>query len=86
MLIDLFLSGRAQSATGFESLSKVRRRWAGESSLDRRIFVRVPEFGLDMRAPGKIRLTIYVLGFVGAALFTALLIHTGRRTGSECVC
>jgi putative membrane protein len=30
-----------------------------------------------MRAPGKIRLTIYLLGFAGAALFTALLIHQG---------
>jgi len=30
-----------------------------------------------MRAPGKIRLTIYVLAFAGAALFTALLIHQG---------
>jgi len=39
--------------------------------------VRAPEFGLDMRAPGKIRLTIYLLAFAGAALFTALLIHQG---------
>lgn len=30
-----------------------------------------------MRAPGKIRFTIYVLAFAGAALFTALLIHQG---------
>lgn len=30
-----------------------------------------------MRAPGKLRLTIYVLAFAGAALFTALLIHQG---------
>ena len=30
-----------------------------------------------MRAPGKIRLTIYALAFAGAALFTALLIHQG---------
>jgi len=30
-----------------------------------------------MRAPGKIRLTIYLLAFAGAALFTALLIHQG---------
>jgi putative membrane protein len=30
-----------------------------------------------MKAPGKIRLTIYLLGFAGAALFTALLIHQG---------
>src|SRR5437762_11989619 len=32
-----------------------------------------------MRAPGKLRLTIYVLAFAGAALFTALLIHQGAR-------
>jgi putative membrane protein len=30
-----------------------------------------------MRAPSKIRLTIYLLAFAGAALFTALLIHQG---------
>jgi putative membrane protein len=30
-----------------------------------------------MRAPAKIRLTIYVLAFAGAALFTGLLIHQG---------
>ena len=30
-----------------------------------------------MKAPGKIRLTIYALGFVGAALFTGLLIRQG---------
>jgi putative membrane protein len=30
-----------------------------------------------MKASGKIRLTIYVLGFAGAALFTVLLIHQG---------
>jgi len=35
-----------------------------------------PEF-VSMKAPGKIRLTIYLLGFAGAALFTALLIHQG---------
>jgi len=32
-----------------------------------------------MRAHGKLRLTIYVLAFAGAALFTALLIHQGAR-------
>jgi putative membrane protein len=32
-----------------------------------------------MTAPGKIRLTIYVLAFAGAALFTGLLIHQGAR-------
>jgi putative membrane protein len=32
-----------------------------------------------MRAPGKIRLTIYLLALAGAALFTALLIHQGVR-------
>jgi putative membrane protein len=30
-----------------------------------------------MKAPGKIRLTIYLFGFAGAALFTVLLIHQG---------
>src|SRR5204863_654877 len=30
-----------------------------------------------MKAPSKVRLTIYLLGFAGAALFTALLIHQG---------
>jgi putative membrane protein len=30
-----------------------------------------------MRAPSKIRLTIYLLAFAGAALFTVLLIHQG---------
>ena len=30
-----------------------------------------------MRAPGKIRLLIYVLAFAGATLFSALLIHQG---------
>jgi len=30
-----------------------------------------------VRAPGKIRLAIYVLAFAGAALFTVLLIHQG---------
>lgn len=30
-----------------------------------------------MRAPGKIRITIWLLGFSGAALFTLLLIHQG---------
>jgi putative membrane protein len=30
-----------------------------------------------MKAPDKIRLTIYLLGFAGAALFTALLVHQG---------
>jgi putative membrane protein len=32
-----------------------------------------------MRAPNKIRLTIYLLAFAGAALFTALLVHQGVR-------
>src|SRR5216110_1513235 len=30
-----------------------------------------------MRAPGKVRLTVYALAFAGAALFTVLLIHQG---------
>jgi len=30
-----------------------------------------------MKAPSKVRLTIYLLGFAGAALFIALLIHQG---------
>jgi len=30
-----------------------------------------------MKAPGKVQLTFYLLGFAGAALFTALLIHQG---------
>ena len=30
-----------------------------------------------MKAPGKIQLTVYILGFAGAALFTILLIRQG---------
>jgi len=33
-----------------------------------------------MKAPGKIQLTIYLVGFAGAALFTVLLIRQGVRS------
>ena len=32
---------------------------------------------LEMKSPGKLKLTFYLLGFAGAALFTALLIREG---------
>src|SRR2546422_3058634 len=33
-----------------------------------------------MKAPGKLRLTVYILGFAGAALFTVLLIRQGAAS------
>ena len=34
-------------------------------------------FSVTMKARGKIKLTIYLLGFAGAALFTVLLVRQG---------